>query len=142
PRLYHGTAVLLPDARVLVSGGGRSPGPDPRDQENSEIFSPPYLFKGPRPAIASAPSVLTRGQNFTVTSPDAARIAKVTLVAIGTMTHGINMNQRYLPLSFTTNGNTLTVAAPANANLAPPGTYMLFVVDTDGVPSVASFVTF
>jgi hypothetical protein len=142
PRLYHGTALLLPDARVLVAGGGRSPGPDPRDQENAEIFAPPYLFRGPRPTISAVPTRLTRGQNFAVTTPDAARISKVTLVAAGAMTHGFNMSQRFLPLSFTVAGNTLTVAAPANANLAPPGVYLLFVIDSDGVPSVGSFVTF
>src|SRR6185503_6759981 len=113
----------------------------PRDQENAEIFAPPYLFKGPRPVIASAPGQLVRGQNFVVTTPDAARVAKVTLVGFGTMTHGFNMSQKYLPLAFTAGANTLTVTAPANANLAPPGLYMLFVIDTNGVPSVASFVT-
>jgi hypothetical protein len=142
PRLYHGTALLLPDARVLVAGGGRSPGPDPRDQENAEIFAPPYLFRGPRPTISAAPTQLTRGQNFAINTPDAARISKVTLVAAGAMTHGFNMSQRFLPLSFTVAGNTLTVAAPATANLVPPGVYLLFVIDSNGVPSVGSFVTF
>jgi len=142
PRLYHGSAILLPDARVLVSGSGRSPGPDPRDQESAEVFAPPYLFKGPRPTITSAPTQLTRNATFTVQTPDAARIAKVALIAIGNMTHGFNMNQRYLPLSFTAGDGTLTVTAPANANLAPPGVYMLFLVDSLGVPSVATFVSF
>jgi len=142
PRLYHGSALLLPDGRVLVTGSGRSPGPDVRDQESLEIFAPPYLFKGSRPTITTAPSVLSYNQAFNVTTPDAANIASVALMAIGNMTHGINMSQRYLPLSFSTNGNSLTVGAPANANLAPPGIYMLFIVNTQGVPSMAFFVRF
>jgi chitodextrinase len=142
PRLYHGSALLLPDGRVLVSGGGRSPGPDARDQLSLEIFAPPYLFKGPRPTISSAPAQLTRNQTFTIATPDAARIAKVTLVALGNMTHGINMSQRYLPLAFSTQAGQLTVTAPPDANTAPPGTYMLFVIDTQGVPSMASFTRF
>jgi hypothetical protein len=142
PRLYHGTALLLPDGRVLVSGGGRSPGPDARDQENAEIFAPPYLFKGPRPVIVAAPTQSAPGQQFVVSTPDAARVAKVALMALGTMTHGFNMSQRYLPLSFTTNGNQLTISAPGTANLAPPGQYMLFLIDTNGVPSIASIMRF
>ena len=140
PRLYHSTALLLADGRVLVTGGGRGPGPDPRDQENLEIFAPPYLFNGPRPSITAAPDRLLYGQNFSIESPDVARIAKVTLVAVGNMTHGINMSQRYLPLAFAAGGNQLTVTAPADANIAPPGVYMLFVIDTEGVPSLAAFV--
>lgn len=142
PRLYHGSALLLPDGRVVVSGGGRSPGPDPRDQQSLEIFAPPYLFKGARPTISSAPATLLYNQAFTVQTPDAAQISKVALVALGNMTHGINMSQRYIPLAFSTTAGALTVGAPTDANIAPPGIYMLFIVNTQGVPSMASFVKF
>ena len=142
PRLYHSTALLLPDATVLVSGGGRSPGPDERDQLNAEIFAPPYLFKGARPVIASAPGTASYNQPIAISTPDAARVAKVSLVALGNMTHGFNMNQRFLPLTFTTGAGTVTATAPQNANLAPPGWYMLFLVDTNGVPSQAAFILF
>jgi fibronectin type 3 domain-containing protein len=143
PRLYHSTALLLPDARVLVSGGGRFNGDsDPTDQQNGEIFAPPYLFKGARPTIASAPSTWQYGQNVTVQTPDAATIASVSLIRIGNVTHTINMSQRYLPLTFSVGSNALTVTAPANANLAPPGVYMLFLVNSSGVPSVSTMVNF
>ena len=143
PRLYHSEALLLPDGRVWVSGGGRFNGVgEPTDQLSSEFFSPPYLFRGPRPVITSAPSVLSYGQSFTIQTPDVARIASVSLVRFGNVTHAFNSGQRYLPLSFTANGNSLNVTAPANSNLAPPGYYMLFVVDTAGVPSVAAITHF
>ena len=140
PRLYHSTALLLPDARVLISGGGRFDDVTvSTNQFNGELFSPPYLFKGPRPVITSAPGTLQFGQAFTVQTPDAARVAKVSLVRFGSVTHSANTGQRYVSLSFTQAGSqSLTVTAPANASLATPGNYMLFVVDTNGVPSVAA----
>lgn len=137
PRFYHGTAILLPDASVLVAGSGQSAGPSQRDVE---IFSPPYLFKGSRPTIASAPSTIQYGATFSVGTPDASNIALVSLIRPGTATHTIDMDQRLLHLNFQQIGSSLDVQAPADANLAPPGYYMLFLVDNNGVPSVASFV--
>jgi galactose oxidase-like protein/Kelch motif protein len=141
PRLYHSTALLLPDARVLVLGGGRFNGGDaPTDQKSSEIFSPPYLFKGARPVITSAPTTATYGAGISVQTPDAASIGSVVLMKLGTVTHSFNTNQRIVPLAFIASAGTLSVQAPANANLAPPGHYMLFILNTNGVPSVASIV--
>ena len=143
PRLYHSEALLLPDGRVLISGGGRFNGVnEPTDQFSAEFFSPPYLFKGPRPTIAGAPSQLSYGQNFTVQTPDAAQIASVSLIRFGAVTHATNMAQRFIPLSFSAGSGSLTVTAPVNANLAPPGNYMLFIVNANGVPSVAAIVHF
>jgi hypothetical protein len=143
PRLYHSEALLLPDGRVFVSGGGRFDDTTlPTDQFSGEYFLPPYLFKGPRPTIASAPSVLQYGQAFTVQTPDAARIASVSLIRFGAVTHNFNMGQRFIPLTFTAGTSSLTVTAPVDGNLATPGYYMLFLVDTNGVPSVASIVRF
>ena len=142
PRLYHSTAVLLPDARVLITGGGRFRGdPTPtEDQLSAEIFAPPYLFKGPRPVIGSVPSQLTYGQGFSVQTVDASRIAKVVLIGLSNVTHTFNMNQRYVPMTFSPGAGLLSVVAPANSNIAPPGYYLLFIVDTSGIPSVAAFV--
>jgi len=141
PRLYHSTALLLPDGRVLVAGGGRFFGqPDPSDQLSAEIYSPPYLFKGARPAITSAPATATYGASIIVETPDAARIATVSLIRLGSVTHAFNMDQRFLPLGFAAGGGSLSVQAPASANLAPPGYYMLFIVDANGVPSVAAIL--
>ena len=135
--------MLLPDARLLVAGGGRfNSGTAPTDQLSAEILAPPYLFKGSRPTITTAPAQLSYAQVFNVSTPDASSIAKVVLIAPGNVTHTINMNQRYVPLSFSASAGNLSVTAPPNANLAPPGYYMLFLVNTNGVPSIARFVKF
>jgi Domain of unknown function (DUF1929)/FG-GAP-like repeat len=139
PRLYHSTALLMPDGRVLVMGGGRFNGVDePTDQLSAEFYSPPYLFRGARPTITSAPPTMTYGSTIAVATPDAGRIASIALIRLGSVTHAINMDQRLVPLGFTAGGNSLAVRTPANANLAPPGFYMLFILDGNGVPSVAA----
>ena len=136
PRIYHSTAALMPDGRVLSAGGGRW-GPDHLD---AEFYSPPYLFKGPRPTITSAPSSVGWGANFFVGTPNGANIGAVNLLRLSSVTHAFNMNQRFVKLTFQQTAGGLTVQSPANANLAPPGHYMLFILDNNGVPSVASIV--
>lgn len=142
PRLYHSTAFLLPDGRVVSAGGGR-PG---TEYKNAEIYSPPYLFTAgggaaTRPTIDSHLSKGVRpGQTIFVTTPDAGNISDVTLVALSSVTHARNMNQRFNRLSFTQGMGGLNVTLPSSSNSCPPGPYMLFILNSNGVPSVAQII--
>jgi hypothetical protein len=147
-RQYHSTALLLPDGRVLSSGGGICGTCDQVGYlgKNAEIFSPPYLFAAdgtlaPRPVIDSAPATSTYGAALDIATANPASIRKVALVRLGAVTHSDNMEQRYVPLSFTAGATSLSATGPANANIAPPGPYMLFLVDANGVPSVARMIS-
>ena len=130
PQGYHSAAVLLFDGRVFVTGQGRSNGPndpDANDQKSAEIYSPPYLFKGSRPVITSAPPVIHYGATFSISTPDAADVDRVSLISLPAVTHGFNENQHFLPLTKSLIAGGLSLQAPSDANLAPPGYYMLFV---------------
>jgi hypothetical protein len=141
-RLYHSTAVLLPDGRVLSAGGGMPASPEGGDTNHfdAQLYSPPYLFKGARPVIQSAPESVGYGQSFPVKTPDAARIKEVTWVRLTSVTHAFNQGQSFNRLPFKADQHSLTVTAPSAPTLAPPGHYMLFVLDGSGVPSVAKIV--
>ena len=147
-RQYHSTALLLPDGRVLSAGGGICGTCDQVGYlaKNAEIFSPPYLFQAdgspaPRPVIDSAPATIGYGGTLSIGTANPGAIAKVALIRLGAVTHSDNMEQRYVPLSFTAGAASLTAQGPANANIAPPGPYMLVIVDANGVPSVASMIS-
>jgi len=136
-RVYHSTTVLLPDGRVLSVGSGDGGGVT--QQYWYEIFSPPYLFKGARPTITLAPDPIHYGVPFTVTTPNGASIRKVTLIRLASSTHAFDMGERLNTLTFqaAADGQSLTVTPPAAGKLAPPGPYMLFIINDKGVPSVA-----
>jgi hypothetical protein len=138
-RGYHSLALLLPDGRVL-SAGGQCGLADGCNVDTAEVFSPPYFFKGTRPSIASAPASVKGGQTFFVGTPDAANITQVTWIRFGAVTHTFNQEQRISFLNFSQATGGLNVTAPPSANLAPPGFYMLFLLNSNGVPSVASII--
>jgi len=135
-RGYHSTSLLLPDGRVLHSGGGD--GGNTVDNLNYELYSPPYLFRGTRPTITGAtPSVVGYGQSLSVTTPDGASIAKVSFIRLPSVTHAFDQSTRLVPLTFSQVGGGISVALPSSRTAAPPGPYMLFLVNGNGVPSVA-----
>ena len=143
PRLYHSFALLLPDASVLVGGGGASP-ESPLNNFHAEIYYPPYLYDSSgglaaRPVIESAPQVLEPGQSFTIAA-NPGGIDRVTLVAAGAVTHGVNLQQRFVELAFSTTGSSISAEMPARAAETPPGYYLLFIVNDAGVPSPAKIV--
>jgi hypothetical protein len=133
-RGYHSTTVLLPDGRVLHSGGGDGGGVP--DNFNYELYSPPYLFKGARPVISGAtPADVGYGQTLALATPDGPTIAKVTLIRSGSVTHAFDQAQLLVRLGFSQASGGLSVTLPASRTVAPPGPYLLFVVNADGVPS-------
>ena len=141
-RLYHSVALLLPDATVWLAGGNPTRG---SYESHVEIYKPAYLYQSngslaTRPTITSAPASISYGNPFTVQTPDSASIASAVLIRNGTVTHAFGMDQRMVGMSFTAGSGSLTITAPPNGNIAPPGYYMLFLLNSAGVPSVAKFV--
>jgi len=144
PRLYHSNSLLLPDGTVLLAGGNPHRG---SFEQHMEIYSPAYLFNADgslatRPAITGVTPAAAIGYGglFQVQTPDAASITSVVLMRPGAPTHAFDMEQRFVGLSYTVGSGVLNVTGPPNGNVAPPGYYMLFILNSAGVPSVASFV--
>lgn len=138
-RLYHATALLLPNATVLTMGGGAN---GPELNFNAEIYYPPYLFNddgtaAARPVISSVPMTQEPAGSFRIATPDAAEVTRVTLVKSGSNTHSIDMDQRFLELPFTRDGSDLVARLPANKFDTPPGFYLAFIFNGRGVPSEA-----
>ena len=147
PRLYHSVALLLPDATVWVAGGNPVRG---TYEEHMEIYLPAYLFAddgsgnvipAPRPTITNAPAEIGYGAGFKIKTPNALEISALVLVRPGSVSHAFDMEQRLVGLTFSSSGSgTLRSTAPPNGSIAPPGYYMLFLINQAGVPSLAKFV--
>lgn len=137
-RGYHSSALLLPDGRVLHAGSGEGAGAP--DQKNAQIFTPPYLLRGPRPEITSAPTEVAYGATFRLETAQAGEIVKVSLIRLGATTHAFDENQRFQWLTFSADASGLNVTAPSSSNRTPPGHYMVFLLNGDDVPSVARII--
>ncbi|HEX7167585.1 MAG TPA: galactose oxidase early set domain-containing protein [Acidimicrobiales bacterium] len=141
-RGYHSTGLLLPDGRVLFAGGDFEQTRDTTAApltNTGEIYSPPYLFRGPRPLIAAAPRAVSYGERFLVRS-SGAPVRGAALVRLGSATHSLNTDQRWVGLDAQVAGGAVHLHAPATGAIAPPGYYMLFLLSDAGVPSVSSIV--
>ncbi|PYI96266.1 MAG: hypothetical protein DMF00_15125 [Verrucomicrobia bacterium] len=146
PRLYHSCALLMPDGTVEVVGSNPKKG---TYEQHIELYSPAYLFAldghghvipAVRPVITSAPAEVGYGSTFTIETPDSASISSAVLVRDGSSTHSFDFEQRLIELSFTAANGVLTATSPPTGFLAPPGYYMLFILNQSGVPSVAQFI--
>ncbi|MDQ3812787.1 MAG: DUF1929 domain-containing protein, partial [Armatimonadota bacterium] len=135
-RTYHSAFILLPDGSIVGGGDPMVAGaPTPHER-----FFPDY-FDMPRPVLSSAPATINYGGNFTINTPNAAAITEVVLLRPGAVTHGYNMSQRGIELVIAGIGaGTVDVESPPQANLAPPGWYLMFILNASRVPSVARWV--
>ena len=147
PRLYHSTAILLPDATVLsLGGGGLDPDVPSMNHLNGEIYTPGYLFDANgaaavRPVIQQAPLDLSPGQTFTVRVDNPANIRTLALMPFGSTTHALNTTARRIELSFSVQADgSLSVTLPVNSDVVPPGDWMLFAIGNNGTPSIASTI--
>lgn len=133
-RGYHSTAILLPDGRVLSAGDNQTPG----GKAALELYSPPYLFQGDRPVILSSPATATWASSFAVATND--EVARAVMIRPSAVTHTVGMDQRHVELAFTATPGGILATAPPSPAVAPPGHYMLFLLNASGVPSVANWI--
>ena len=109
-RAYHSVMLLMPNGKVMMAGGTSGEG-----NPGIEIYSPPYLFRGARPVISSAPALVHHGQSFTIESPNALSVVKVVLVRRMAVTHQTDAEQRVLEMPYLqdhANPTCLTLTAP------------------------------
>jgi hypothetical protein len=132
-RGYHSAAILMPDGSVIVGG-------DPNGATTpNERYLPSYFFK-PRPTITAAPAILAFGAAFSIQTPTPAAIAEIVLMRPGAVTHGFNHSQRYVGCMITgATATAINATAPPDGTIAPPGHYLLFLLDGDRVPSTAKW---
>ena len=143
PRNYHSTALLLPDGRIFVGGGGQC-GICSTNHLNAEIFSPPYLFnsngtQANRPTIVSAPSTASRGTTITVSTN--TQVSGFAIMRLSSITHTVDNDQRRVPLAISSSSsNSYSLQVPSDPGVVPAGYYMLFAINPQGTPSVATMI--
>ncbi len=144
PRNYHSVALLLPDGKVFVGGGGLCTNCTTTNHLDGEIFTPPYLLNADgteraRPQITTAPTAAAVGSTIAVMT--ASPVTKFSLMRMSTVTHTVNTDQRRIPLTATSvSGTTATLKLPTDPGILVPGNYMLFAINDSGVPSVSSTI--
>ncbi len=144
-RNYHSEALLLPDGRVVVLGSdslysdGDNSLPGTFEQR-IEIYSPPYLYRGSRPALTDGPTTIARGGTAEFPTPDPASLATAKLIRPSAVTHTTDVDQRSVALDIVRKDRAISLTVPTQAGLVPSGWYMLFVTDRTGTPSVARWV--
>jgi hypothetical protein len=141
-RNYHSVALLMPDGRIWTAGSDHNG----QQGESSadlriEVFEPDYFGRPDRPVIGSAPALVNLAQTFDVDTPQAGTVTRVAVIRSGSVTHAFGNDQRYVGLEFQpTSGSRLRIVAPPNGNVAPPGYYLLFLINGEGVPSEGRFI--
>jgi Domain of unknown function (DUF1929) len=147
--MYHSVALLLADGRVVTTSGNPPPygqrapwqPPQPNEEMRIEVYSPPYLFAGARPTVQQVAAEWQYGSAIDIRAPASASILWAELIRNGVTTHAFDNAQRLVDLPITARTQAgITVTAPASANLAPPGWYMLFLVDQNRIPSTGSWI--
>jgi len=137
-RQYHSVAMLLPDGRVWTAGGTPDTG---HWTPSTEFYRPPYYFDSSRPTISGSSTVGNYGGSITIQTPDAASITSVSLVKLGNVTHHFDWSHRFVWLQIQgSTSSSVTVAAPLNGNIAPPGYYMIFILNSSGTPSIGKII--
>lgn len=143
-RTYHSVAALMPDGRVWSAGSSF----DEVQEPNGAFFSPPYLFKqdgsgqlATRPTATGAPGVVAQNQTFTVGTQNPSNIAYASMVRLAATTHQVSPGQSFTKLPVTARSGAVELTAPS-IDQAVPGYYMLFLVDKQGVPSIAPVFRF
>jgi hypothetical protein len=149
-RGYHSVALLLPDGRIWAAGstegftevkGSSTITQAGAAEHRAEVFSPTYVTQSNRPTITNCPANIGYNMAFTVTTPQAGSVSRVAVTRCGSITHAFNSDQRYVGLNFTKGSSSLTVTSPPDAKIAPPGYYMLWIIDSQGrVCQLAKFI--
>jgi hypothetical protein len=143
PRHYHSVALLMPDGRVWTAGSSKDRTPaESCGETRIEIYAPWYCNPGiSRPRITNAPTQVVSAERFRITCTQASSIARAALIRAASVTHAFSSDQRYVGLIVTAvGGDQLDVTAPPSLNIAPPGYYLLFIVNSDNVPSEGKFI--